>query len=50
VDATHAEVATLTRRTADLELENRALRHRVADLERLVGQLKRRLWPTAKRR
>jgi hypothetical protein len=47
IDATHAEVATLSRRTAELEIENGALRQRVAELERLVGQLKRRLWPTA---
>jgi hypothetical protein len=47
MDATHAEVAMLTRRTADLEVENGALRQRVAELERLVGQLKRRLWSTA---
>jgi hypothetical protein len=47
IDATQAEVATLTRRTAELEVENGALRRRVAELERLVGQLKRRLWPTA---
>jgi hypothetical protein len=45
--ATHAEVATLTQRVADREIENRALRQRVTELERLVGQLKRRLWPTA---
>jgi predicted nucleic acid-binding Zn ribbon protein len=35
--------ATLTRLLA----ENAALRQRVGELERLVGQLKRRLWPTA---
>jgi hypothetical protein len=32
---------------ARLQAENAALRQRVAKLERLVGQLKRRLWPTA---
>ena len=42
--ASHAEVATLTRRAADLELDNGALRRRVAELERLVGRLKERLW------
>jgi hypothetical protein len=35
--------ATLARLLA----ENAALRQRVGELERLVGQLKRRLWPTA---
>jgi cell division protein FtsB len=29
-----------------LHAENATLRQRVAELERLVGQLKRRLWPT----
>ena len=33
--------ATLAR----LHAENAALRQRVGELERLVGQLKRRLWP-----
>jgi hypothetical protein len=33
--------ATVTR----LQAQNAALRQRVAELERLVGQLKRRLWP-----
>jgi hypothetical protein len=37
---TAAEVARLL-------AENAALRPRVGELERLVGQLKRRLWPTA---
>jgi Phage integrase family len=32
---------------ARLLAENAALRQRVGELERLVGQLKRRLWPTA---
>jgi hypothetical protein len=32
---------------ARLHAENAALRQRVAELERLVGQLKRRLWPSA---
>jgi hypothetical protein len=35
--------ATLAR----LHAENATLRQRVAELERLVGQLKRRLWPMA---
>jgi hypothetical protein len=38
-----ATAATLAR----LHTENATLRQRVAELERLVGQLKRRLWPTA---
>jgi hypothetical protein len=36
-----ATAATLAR----LHIENAALRRRVAEQERLVGQLKRRLWP-----
>jgi hypothetical protein len=47
VDATHAEVATLTQHVAEREVQNGALRRRVAEIERLIGQLKRRLWPTA---
>jgi hypothetical protein len=42
-DAAGEAAATVTR----LQAENAALRQRVAELERLVGQLKRRLWPTA---
>jgi hypothetical protein len=37
----------LAQRAAARELENWALRQQVAELERLVGQLKRRLWPGA---
>jgi hypothetical protein len=32
---------------ARLHAENTAFRQRVAELERLVGQRERRLWPTA---
>jgi hypothetical protein len=32
---------------AQLHAENAALRQRMAEFERLVGQLKRRLWPQA---
>jgi hypothetical protein len=39
----HEPAATLAR----LRAENAALRQRVGELERLVGQLKQRLWPTA---
>jgi predicted nucleic acid-binding Zn ribbon protein len=38
-----ATAATL----AQLHAENTALRQRVSELARLVGQLKRRLWPGA---
>jgi hypothetical protein len=31
---------------ARLEAENATLRQRVGELKRLIGQLKRRLWPT----
>jgi hypothetical protein len=39
-----------TATVARLQAETARLRQRVAELERLVGQLKGRLWPTASRR
>jgi hypothetical protein len=39
------DVGATTTTLARLQTENVALRQRVGELERLVGQLKRRLWP-----
>jgi hypothetical protein len=42
-----ARAAAHAAELAQLHAENAALRQRVGELERLVGQLKRRLWPSA---